>query len=122
MAIAQRMAISGLSAGQIAAILGTVANTLTATGTTQATALALAADINRFTTVAASSGCIIPALNPGDEMVVFNGGANALSLYPPVGGAINAVATNGAYSVATATPLVRIICITPTQYQVSQSA
>lgn len=122
MAIQQRTTVTGISAQQAQAIAGTVANTLTALGNSQGTALALPADINRFTTVAASTGTIIPAMNPGDYVEIYNGGANALAVYPPTGGAINAVATNGAYSVATATPYCRVRCITPTQYIAQQSA
>lgn len=122
MALSARLSAAGFSAVQAQAVEGTVANTLTATGTTQATALALAADINRFTTVGANSGAILPAMNGGDRITVFNGGANALSLYPPVGGQINAVGTNTAYSIATATPMCLIVCVTPTQYLALQSA
>lgn len=122
MSLAQRMVAAGLSAIQVQAIQGTVANNLTAAGTTQATAVALAADQNRFTTVGASSGAILPAMNPGDEMSVINTGASALSLYPPVGAQINALGNNAAYSIATATPFCTILCITPTQYHCYQSA
>jgi hypothetical protein len=122
MALQQRLVVSGISAPQAIALQGTVATGLTATGSTQATALALPADINQFTTVAASTGTILPAMNPGDSVNIYNKGANALSVYPPVGGAINAVATNGAYSVATATPYVEVYCLTPLLYIASQSA
>ena len=61
-------------------------------------------------------------MNPGDEIIVRNGGANALSLYPPVGGAINSLGTNAAYSIATATPLCYVTCVTPLLYLASQSA
>lgn len=122
MALQQRIVTGGTSGTAAAALAGTVANTLTATGTTQATALALPADVNRFTTVGANSGTILPAMNPGDQVEIFNGGANALSVYPPVGGAINAVAANSAYSVATATPYVLVRCVTPLQYLALQSA
>lgn len=122
MSLSQRMMAAGLSASQVAAIQGTVANALTAAGSSQATAVALGADQNRFTTVAASTGAILPAMNPGDEMTVINAGANALSLYPPVGAQINALGNNAAYSIATATPFCTILCITPTQYHCYQSA
>jgi hypothetical protein len=122
MALQARIVQSGLSAINAQAVQGTVANALTGTGTTQAGALALAADINRFTTVGANSGAILPAMNPGDSMEVINSTATALSLYPPVGGAINAVATNGAYSIAAATPFCKVRCVTPTQYIAMQSA
>lgn len=122
MAITARIVIGGLSAVQASAINGTVADAQTATGNSQATALALPADITRFTTVAASAGTILPAMNPGDNVIIFNGGANALSVYPPTGGKINAVATNGAYSVATATPYCDVYCVSPLQYIAAQSA
>lgn len=122
MPVQARIVQSGLSAVNAAAIQGTAANNLTATGSTQGTALPLPADICKFTTVAASTGAIIPAANPGDSGTVFNGGANALSLYPPTGGKINAVATNGAYSIAAATPYCDWYCIDPLTYIASQSA
>lgn len=122
MATAQRLTVSGISAVQAGAIQGTTANNLTATGAAQATALPLPADICKFTTVAASTGAIIPPANPGDSGTIFNAGANALSLYPPLGGKINAVATNGAYSIATATPYCDWYCIDPLTYIASQSA
>lgn len=122
MALSARLTVAGLSAIQAQAIQGTTANNLTATGSTQGTALALPADTCKFTTVAASTGAIIPPANPGDSGTIFNGGANALSLYPPTGGKINAVATNSAYSIATATPYCDWYCIDPLTYIASQSA
>lgn len=108
--------------GSASGAQNTVATGLIATGNTQGTALALAADINMFATVAASSGAILPVMNPGDVLTVFNGGANALSLYPPVGGKINALGTNAAYAIATATALCEVTCVSPTQYLARQSA
>lgn len=122
MPLASRMLVSGLSAVQVAAIQGTTANNLTATGATQGTALALPADICKITTAAASTGVLIPPANPGDSGTVFNGGANALLLYPPIGGKVNALGTNAGYSIATATPYVDWYCIDPLTYIASQSA
>jgi hypothetical protein len=122
MSLAQRLVAAGLSAIQAQAIQGTVASSLTATGTTQANALPLGADCCNFTTVGAGTGCILPAMNPGDDITVFNGGANALLIYPPVGGQIKGLGTNVGYSVAVATPLCFVQCITPTQYVASQAA
>ena len=70
----------------------------TATGASQGTALPLPGDIVAFTTVAASTGTILPAMNQGDSVVISNQGANALSVYPPVGGTINALSANTAFS------------------------
>lgn len=122
MPLAQRIVAAGLSAINAQAIQGTVANNLTALGASQATALLLPADINKFTTVAASTGAILQASNPGDSGTVFNGGANALLLYPPVGGKINALGTNAGYSIAAATPYVDWYCIDALTYIASQSA
>ena len=55
---------------------------LTATGSTQGGALALTSNYATFTTVAANTGCLIS----GDkDSYVYNGGANTLTVYPPVG-------------------------------------
>jgi hypothetical protein len=122
MAIQSRMTISGLSAINSQAIQGIVANGLTAAGSTQATALALPGDINYFTTVGASTGTVLPPLNPGDSVEVFNKGANALLVYPPTGAVINGLSANTGYSVATATPFCKVRCITPLIYVALQSA
>lgn len=122
MAIQQRLTVSGMSGVQAQAIQGTVANGLTAAGTTQANALALPADLNYFTTVGAGTGTVLPAMNPGDSVNLYNKGASALLVYPPVGAIINALGANAGYSVATATPYVEVYCITPLIFIASQSA
>lgn len=75
--------------------------TATAAGTTQATAAAITSDITVFTTVALNAGAILPAATAAgaDDFFVVNAGANALAVYPPVGGKINAGATNAAVSI-----------------------
>lgn len=96
----------GLSAGQAAAINGYSTVGATATGATQGTALLLTTEFTIFTTVAASTGARLPAptdpLAPagGDSFFIANNGANALSVYPPTGGAIGTAAANTAVSVA----------------------
>lgn len=83
-------------------ISGIAADSLVATGSTQATALLITADSNAVITTAASTGVVFPTnTSPGDEMFVKNYGANALSIYPALGESIDAIATNGAYSLAT---------------------
>lgn len=92
---------TGTPAGQAQAIGGVVTDALTALGTNQATALAVPSNINRFSTVAASTGAILPATaQPSDEYVVMNSGANALLVYPPSGAAIGAGSANAGFSVA----------------------
>lgn len=83
------------------AIVGDVADNLTATGTTQATALKLSAAENVVTTAAASTGVQLPAMGPGDSVLVANLGANALLVYPQTGGAIQTGAANAGFSVPT---------------------
>lgn len=122
MSQSNRMLAAGLSAVQCQAIQGTAVNNLTATGTTQGTALPLPADVCKFTTVAASTGAIIPPCNGADSGSVFNGGASALLLYPPVGGKINGLGTNAGYSIAAATPYCDWYCVDPLTYIASQSA
>lgn len=84
--------------------LNSSSNALTATGSSQGTALAVPTDFCVFTTVAASTGAILPAsstqVNPTDVYYVVNHGANALSIYPPTGGKIANGSANAAFSVA----------------------
>lgn len=97
MTLKSELMARGLPAGP-AGLLGQDAASapLTATGSTQLTALALASDFSIFGTVAASTGAILSAR--GDTFVV-NNGANTLTLYPPVGGNINGGALNAGISV-----------------------
>lgn len=81
---------SGLAAQAAINLVGSVANNLTAAGSTQATALLVSADVNVVTTAASSTGVILPStLSAGDFLEVVNYGANTITVYPPVGGKIN---------------------------------
>lgn len=81
----------------------TMATGLTAVGTTQALALPLNSKFNVFGTVAATTSAILPFGVPRtDEVGIRNGGANALTLFPPVGGSINGGAANASVSIAAA--------------------
>lgn len=85
---------SGFSVEQAKSIAGTGAQGLTATGTNQATALPIDSHHNAFTTVAASTGAVLSStLTPGDDVYVYNGGAQTLTIYPA--GAIDTI-DNGA--------------------------
>lgn len=72
---------------------------LTATGTNQAGALALTATMNVFSTVAASSGCLLPNAEGKDVIIVVNNGANTLSVYPSGTQTINGGSASAAISV-----------------------
>jgi hypothetical protein len=96
MAYVRTMMGGGTPAGQALAIAGGVATALTAAGTTQATALALGPlSVSMIGTCAAGAGVILLTGAPGDQTLVYNGGANACLVYPPVGAKINSLATNG---------------------------
>ena len=83
-------------------LAASTANTrLTATGNNQLNALQLNADWNEFDTVPVGSGALLSALQQGQTQVVFNDDpTNALLVYPPPGGTINALAANAGYSLA----------------------
>jgi hypothetical protein len=121
MALAKNMMGGGLPGGTADAINGSVATGLTATGTTQGTALALGADINFLGTVASSTGAILYAGQSGDSQIVYNGGANALTVYPPSGAKINNASTNAGVSLATNT-FCQYHCVSSTQWIANLSA
>lgn len=96
----------GLSSGQANAINGYGTLGATATGATQATGYLLQNEFTEFTTVAASTGALLPAPTAvnapvtGDAFFVANQGANALLVYPPLGFSVGTAATNAGVSVA----------------------
>lgn len=92
---------------------------LTGTGSAAADALELAKDINVVTTTPASTGCIFPALQPGQIIVVMNHGANALAVYPPSDARIDALGLGAAYSLA-AGKMQIFWCVSQTQYYSTQ--
>lgn len=103
MALLQELIGAGTPGAQAQGVLGSVANGLTAAGSSNADALQLSAAINRVTTTAASTGVVLPAalMTPGARATVVNSGANALLVYPGTGNTINALtATTGGFSVA----------------------
>lgn len=77
------------------------ANSLTAAGTNQATALALTNDVNVVSTAAANAGVVLPTPTAGRKVVVVNRGANTLNVYPASTHQIDALGTNAAITVRT---------------------
>jgi hypothetical protein len=92
-----------------------VSAALTAAGSTQGTALALTRPINDVTTVAASAGVVLPAATAGMRIVIRNGGANSLNVYPASGGQINALGTNVAFAHSISTVL-EFVAFSTTQW------
>lgn len=102
MSITSHIMAGGIPAPAAAAISGLVADGLTATGATQATAFPIGVSINAFSTVTASTGAVLPISSvPGDQIVIFNGGASTLTVYPPLGGTINNLAVNTGLALVT---------------------
>ena len=88
------------SAAALQITSGDLTNSITAAGTTQATAQAVYAEVNLVTAVAVGAGVLLPSnRNVGDLLEVVNLGANALAVYPPLSSAIGTGATNAAFSV-----------------------
>lgn len=72
-----------------------------AAGTTQATATELVNGLCGITTAAANTGVILnPTLTTSDCQIVYNGGANAVKVYPPVNSKINGLAANSGMTLA----------------------
>lgn len=115
MALAHKLFGSGLNTLAVAAIGNDVASGLTATGTNQATAYALTAADNEFTTVADGTGGVLYAGTPGDTQSVYNGGSNPLNIYPPSGSQINGIGTNNPVVVPPATGCL-FLCLTSTRW------
>lgn len=121
MALAQEIMGGGFSSGAADAIQGGVNLTISAAGTTQGTATALKTSNNYISTAAASSGVILPAAMQGDWIVIYNGGANPVNVYPPTGAKINSLSTNGAAILAQNTACI-YFCFSSTQWVCDLSA
>lgn len=121
MALAREIMGGGFSAVGADAIQGGANLTISAAGTTQATATAITTSNNFVTTVGAGAGVILPAVQQGDWLIIYNSGANALSIYPPVGGKINQLSTNAAMTLATNTNVI-FFCFSSTQFVAHLSA
>ena len=94
---------SGLDTLSVSAIVQDVGTSISAAGTTQGTATALTNTLNGLGTVAAGAGVVLYAGSAGDCQLVYNGGANAVKVYPPSGAKINGLASNAPHLLATNT-------------------
>ncbi len=81
-ALAKDITLGGTSAMSAQAINGRVATGLTAAGTVITDALDLLATVNVVSTVGSGSGVQLYSMQIGDEMEVYNAGANPLKVYP----------------------------------------
>jgi hypothetical protein len=111
--LAYKLFGSGLNTLTVASITD-VATGLTAAGTTQGTAYESTSAKNSFTTVAAGTGTILDSdAAPGDSQMIYNGGSNALSVYPPSSAQINGLGVNNAMLLPTNTAC-EFYCLTTT--------
>lgn len=121
MALAREIMQGGFSAMSADSIQGGVNLTMTAAGTTQATATAINTSNVYVATAASGTGLILPSAQQGDWLVIYNGGANAVTVYPPVGAKINSLTTNGGASLGTNTACI-YFCFSATQWVCDLSA
>lgn len=102
MASPTRLMNLGMPSGQANA-LGidpmTGTGTLTATGSTYAGALVLNGNFAVFGTVASGTGAVLPFAEAQAPYILYNGGSNALTLYPQATEFINAGTAGASFSV-----------------------
>ena len=92
-----RVLASGVTSLTSLNICGDSSAALTATGTNLATAYKIAAVYTQFTTVAASTGAVLPTTEVGELLIVANDGANSLTIYAQTGSTIEGASS---YSLA----------------------
>jgi TRAP-type mannitol/chloroaromatic compound transport system permease large subunit len=81
-------------------VQATVNDSVTAAGTTQATATALESEWNVITGGLINTGVVLDGFNVGVSTTVFNASGTTKKIYPPSGMAIDALGTNNPYSLA----------------------
>ena len=95
---------AGIPGLAVQAICQDAATSISAAGTTQATATELTSADNEVTTVASGAGVVLfSTATAGDTQTVFNAGANALRVYPQSSQRINALPLNQHITLATNT-------------------
>lgn len=126
MTLAKDLMGAGFSAGQALAVGGSVNTAAASAGSTQADATTIGASNIIVTGADGTKGVILPALNPGESVEVFNSAGSTLKVYPPTGAAITVPGTglgaaNASYAHTTyAQATYR--CLTATQWTVNKSA
>lgn len=104
MALASDIMLGGFSAMSARAIGGQVKTAISAAGTVITDATDLSQSINVIGTAAANSGVQLPAMNAGESMIVYNGGANPVKVYPGSSSiTINQLSAGAAHTLGTNT-------------------
>ena len=92
-----------------------VSSAVSGAGTVQGGATVLTTSLNNVTTVAAGTGVILPTTAAGLRIVVRNGGANALKVYPTGTTTINAAGAGVAFSLDVGA-MIEFIAMTATNW------
>lgn len=99
-----------LAASELSATSGVAATiptaTVAATGSAQGDAAAVATGFTLVTAADGTKGVILPAASAGKKVEIKNGANAVLKIYPATGDAINAIAANGALSIAALTSVI----------------
>lgn len=111
-------ALQAVTATSVTGAIRLPVATVAAAGSTQGDAAALAEGINVVSAADGTKGVILPTAVAGMVIIVKNTAAGALKIYPATGGAINAVAANGAYSITNLTSSLLVASSTTQWYSV----
>jgi hypothetical protein len=83
---------------------------VTAAGTTQGTATALAADFNNIATGTANQGVVLPTGVPGMRVLVWNSTGNTIKIYPAGTGTIDGGSASAAVTLTSAHRAAEFFC------------
>ena len=111
-------ALQAVTATSVTGAIRLPVATVAAAGSTQGDAAALAEGFNVVSAADGTKGVILPTAVAGMVIIVKNTAAGALKIYPATGGAINAVAANGAYSITNLTSSLLVASSTTQWYSV----
>jgi hypothetical protein len=96
-----------------------ISENVTAAGSTQSTATEITLPISNVTVVAANTGVRLPVAVPGYRIIIRNGGANSLRVYPATSAQINALGANAFLSLETGATIEFISMSTSQWYTVN---
>jgi hypothetical protein len=99
--------------GSDGGVAQSIGASISAAGSSQATATALSSVYNFIT--AGTGGVLLPTMQPGQSVAVFNQTASAINVYPPSGASINGGAANAAVSLPANTSAT-FVCQTATTF------
>jgi hypothetical protein len=88
-------------------------STVTATGSAQTDAAALGSAFTLVNGADGTKGVILPVADPGQVIIVKNGAAAILRIYPAPGAAVNALSVNASYNIAASTATM-LVAYSPT--------